>query len=215
LQTWKLGALGAAAATGVLAIACSGGGGGGGANTPAKATSATNAAAATAATAKPAATSTSSTGGASAGLPADACTLLTLAEVQQVEPAAKDEGVPSSEGDPVSAVSCLWEWEDPTQGFGSLELTVSTLPPAASEEFVKQSLKVDLADAGANGRELPGIGDYAILKSIIVADAEVKALVGGALLRLDLTGFAAGGNARDRQDTLVPLAQAVAKRLGQ
>ena len=114
-------------------------------------------------------------------LASDACALLTVTEVQQLAPMAS-EGTPTTDEGAIANVGWVWDWSDPSgaiDGTGSLEVHVSSLPPGVSEQTIRQSLTVEVADAGENGRELSGIGEYAILTSVIGGSAEVQALVDG------------------------------------
>ena len=150
-----------------------------------------------------------------AELPPDACALLTVTEVQQLAPMAS-EGTPTSEEGAIASVGCVWDWSDPPgaiDGTGSLEVHVSSLPPGVSEQTIRQSLTVEVADAGENGRELSGIGEYAILTSVIGGSAEVQALVNGRLVTIELIGYVDGDVAREKQDDLIPLAELVAERV--
>lgn len=149
-----------------------------------------------------------------AELPPDACALLTLPEVQQLAPMAQ-EGTATSDEGAITSVGCVWDWSDPPgaiDGTGSLEVHVSSLPPGVSEQTIRQSLTVEVADAGENGRELSGIGEYAIMTSVIGGSAEVQALVNGQLVTVELVGYVDGDVAREKQDDVIPLAELVAER---
>jgi len=104
-----------------LAAAC-GGGGGGSANTAAPPTNAAGTPAAT----KPAPTPGATKGSGSAKLPADACALLTLEEVQQLIPAAA-AGQPKSSSGPVAGDEKRCGWEDTSP------ISVTNLLPATLE----------------------------------------------------------------------------------
>jgi hypothetical protein len=148
-------------------------------------------------------------------LPPDACALLTLTEVQQLAPMAS-AGTPTADEGAIASVGCVWEWTDPQDaigGTGTLEVHVANLPPGVSQETVRQSLTVEVADAGENGRELTGIGQYAILTSPIGGSAEVQALVDGLLVTVELGGYVDGVVAREKQDDVIPLAEIVAERV--
>lgn len=150
--------------------------------------------------ASPAATQASS----QAKIPADACALVTQDEVHKLAATAGNAQKQTPQAVPgVSVVACRWEWP---QGVGSLDLRVSTLPPGTTAAILKTSLS---ADIGKNGKEVKGLGDYAVVTSAINADANVRALVNGMLLELDLNVL----GARDQQDQLVELAKAAAGRI--
>lgn len=147
---------------------------------------------------------TSAQGSSQAKVPADACALVNQDEVHKLAATAGNAQKQTPQSVPgVSIVACRWEWP---QGAGSLDLRVSTLPPGTTAAILKTSLS---ADIGKNGKEVKGLGDYAVVTSAINADAEVRALVNGMLLELDLNVL----GARDQQDQLVELAKAAAGRI--
>lgn len=193
------------ACAGLALAACGGSDSKGAANTPAAAgsTAAATAAATKASASTPAATQSAATQkpATTSKVPADACALLTLDQVHQLAPTAGEGKVSPQQGAPgQSIVACRWEWPE---GNGSLDLTIYTLPAGAGEDVVKSSLRTS---AKKNGSELSGIGDFAIVTSVVKFDVEVQALVHGLLLtiRLNVTG------APDQQDKLIALAKIVA-----
>jgi len=183
---------------GAIAVAC---GGGDSKKTPTTTTQATVPAASPTTQ-----TTGSSSGGASGSVPDDACALITLDQVKQLIPDAT-AGQPSKNSTAnVRTSGCYWTSAGSTL---SLKVEFSTLPPSAPRDAVKRSLQTELNDAGSNGKELSGIGDYAIVTSSVAVDSELKALVGGILLRIDLNG----DGARAKLDDLAPLARAIAPKL--
>lgn len=151
--------------------------------------------------ASPASTAKPATG---AKVPADACALLTIDEVRKVSATAgegKKMTPPAGPGQ--SLVSCRWEWPE---GISTLDVTVMTLPAGVTADFVKISFQ---AEVKSGGREVSGIGDYAISTSVIAADTEVKALVKGLLLIVDLNGL----GAREKQELVIAVARAAAGRI--
>jgi len=141
----------------------------------------------------------------SAKLPSDACALLTLQEVQTVAPSAtKGEGKTEKNG-AISSVNCYWA---PTgSDLNSVNVTVTTLP--ASRDQVKLSLQVEARDQKENGAEVAGLGDFAVFVSSINADAEVKGIVKGLFLSVDLNGI----GARGQKEKVIALAKAAAGRI--
>lgn len=138
-----------------------------------------------------------------AKLPADACALLTADDVHKLAPTA-GEGKNTSKASAGSlpGVSCRWEW---AEGISSLDVTVSSLPAGSAGTF-KTSLQ---AEVKSPGRELSGMGDFAIVKSSIAADVTVRVLIKGLLVDVDLNGL----GARDKMELVVALAKAAIARL--
>lgn len=142
--------------------------------------------------------------GTSAKLPADACALLTADELKPVAPTAgQGKKQTPSAGPGQSIVACRWEWPE---GVGSLDVEVSTLPAGTTAEIMKTSL---LAEAKSSGKEVQGVGQFAIVVSPIAADVQVRALVNGLFLDIDLNQL----GAREKQELLVTLAKAIAARI--
>lgn len=192
------------ACAGLALAACGGSDNKSAANTPAAAgTPAATAAVTKASASAPAATQPAVTQkpATTSKVPADACALLTLDQVHQLAPTAGAGAVSPQQGAPGQSIAgCHWAWPE---GNGSLDLTVSTLPAGAPEDVVKSSLQIS---AKKDGSELSGIGDFAIVTSVVKIAVEVQALVHGLLLTINLnvTG------ARDQQDKLIALAKIAA-----
>jgi len=185
-----------------MAVACGGGGNsGGGANTPAS--SATKAPAATSAPTKAA---TSSSGTSSGKVPGDVCSLVTSDELAQIAAGAGQGEAQTQTTAQVTSTSCYWKFGD---GLLSLTVTVTTLPSDTPADVLKTSLQAEAKDAGQNGRELSGIGDFAIYTSTSGIVGDVRVLLKGLLLDLNLNG----PGARGLGDKLVPLAKAAAGRI--
>lgn len=137
-------------------------------------------------------------------VPSDVCSLVSPADLKALAPTAADGKHGSETGAPGQVIgTCHWEWAD---GIGSLDLRVMTLPAGTTPELVKQSLK---AEVKPPGKELSGIGEFAIFTSAINADAEVRFLAKGMLVVIDLSVL----GARDKQDLLIALARGVAGKL--
>lgn len=189
-----------------MVAACGGGGGnnnaGGGANTQPP-SSATKAPLATSAPTKAATTPSGTSGG---QVPADVCALLTSDELAQIAAGAGQGQARSETAQQVTTKSCYWLFGD---GLLSLTLSVTTIPPGTPPNVMKTSLQSSLQDAGANGRELSGLGDYAIYTSIVNIEGRVQVLLKGLLLDLTLNGT----GARGLGDKLIPVAKAAAGRI--
>jgi len=102
-----------------------------------------------------------------------------------------------------TVIACRWEWPE---GAGSLDLKVSTLPQGLTADMLKSSLRAEAKD---KGREVSGIGDFAIVTSAINADVQARALVNGLLVDLDLNVL----GAREKQAQVEALLKAVAGRM--
>lgn len=117
--------------------------------------------------------STGSTAG--AGVPdfqaVDACSLLPTPAVAPLvpDPAAQGHENPTPVG---TDYVCKWESQsDASLVPPSLELRVSKAPPEPLG-LIKQSFTVEAADH--NGRVVEGLGDAALVQSVIAGSAEVK-----------------------------------------
>jgi hypothetical protein len=198
------------ACAGLALAACGGSDSKSTANTPAAAgsTPAVTAAATKASTSAPVATQPAATQkpATTSKVPADACALVTLDQVHQLAPTAGEGKVSPQQGGPgQTVVACRWEWPE---GIGSLDVKISTLPVGGgiTADDVKAGLRATVADGKENGRELSGIGDVAIFRSPIKADANVQAVVNGLMLDIDLNVL----GARDSADKLIAFAKVVA-----
>lgn len=137
-------------------------------------------------------------------LPADPCALLTADEVHAILPTAGDGQKANEAGGPgQQVVVCHWELSD---AVGTIDVKVSTLPTGISPDTIKSSYGAEAKDSG---RVLDGIGDFAIVTSVITADTEVKVLTGTLLLDVELQQL----GAKDKQDAVIALAKAALGRL--
>jgi hypothetical protein len=183
-------------AIGILAVAC----GGGGSKTPAG--GATGAPPSATAPSAPASSATSAQ--AQGKLPDDPCALLTQQELTAIA-ANPSQGEVKSQNTPgVSEARCYW-----TFGDGLLSLTLSVTALRGAGTSLKPSLEAELRDAAANGHEVAGLGDYAIFTSVLPISSEVKALVKGLVLDLDVNG----PNGRSLEAPVIAAAKAAAGRL--
>lgn len=179
------------------AAACGGGSSKSATNTPAAGGGTPRSAASVATPAKPASQPSSKA-------PASACALLTASESESLGLAGEGRVVSGPNG-PVKEVQCRWD----SSGLDTLNLTVSELPPGPGAASVKASLQAEARDAGENGSEVSGIGDFAVWTSVIAPNGDVKAIVKGLLLDLEFSGT----GARDKKDAIIALARAAAGRL--
>jgi hypothetical protein len=151
---------------------------------------------------KPKATTT--TAAKAAAFPSDACKLLTLSEVTPLVVGAT-EGRPVRSSGPGNEVTCRWDTPDTLQ---DVVLTVTQLPPGVSSAVAKAGLAADAKD---KGKTVSGIGDFAVVRSLIPPDAEVMALVGKLLFSLDYSSPSPLGSTR--QDDVVALAKLAVGRM--
>ncbi len=141
---------------------------------------------------------------ASGKVPADACALLTLDEIHTVGPdATAGTASPQQGAAGQTVVACRWEW---TQGTGSLDLSVSTMPPGATSDMLKTSAR---AESQVKGHAVDGVGDFAFVWSPAGVDTKAQAVVNGLFIQLDLNML----GARDKQAAVDAWLKAVADRL--
>ena len=145
-----------------------------------------------------------SSGSATGKLPDDACSLLSMDQVRTVLPQSEDGKSKKEAAGATQVVTCFWQ--DRTT---SLTVTASSIPAPATTALMKTSLQAEIRNAGANGGEVQGVGDYAIYTSTIAADMAAKAVVKGYLLVVDLNGL----GARDQKDKVIALLKAAAGRI--
>jgi len=188
----------AAIAGAALAVAACGGGGGGKGGANGQAT--TVATKATAATSAPTAAPTKASSSATGNVP-DACSLVTADELAQIA-AGAGQGQARTEA---TTKECYYSF-----GQGLLSLTVSVTGLSSGQESpMKLSLQSSLQDAGNNGREVAGIGAYAVYTSLLPIEGRFQAIVNGLLLDLTLNGT----GARGLETQLIQVAKAAAGRL--
>jgi hypothetical protein len=140
----------------------------------------------------------------SAALPSDACKLLTLQEVTPLV-AGSSEGAPVNNGQS-NEVACGWETETTLQ---DIMVTVTKFPASLSTAELKAGLGAEAKDPGH--KAVPGLGDYALVGSVIPPNAEVKVLVGHLLLDVEYSSDDPLGSTK--QDDVVALAKLAFGRL--
>ena len=141
----------------------------------------------------------------SAALPSDACKLLTLQEVTPLV-AGSNEGAPVNKSGPGNEVACGWETETTLQ---DISVTVTNLPSSLPTAQLKAGLAAEAKDPGH--KAVSGLGDYALVGSVIPPNAEVKVLVGHLLLDVEYSSDDPLGSTR--QDDVVALAKLAFGRL--
>jgi hypothetical protein len=141
-------------------------------------------------------------GGGAAKLPADVCALLTLQEVQTVV-TSPEKGKDVKQTNP-SSVLC--HWGSSGSDLTTVNVTVSTLP-AGQLQQIRVAMQAE--GKAPNGAEVAGLGDYAVFESAIEIVGEVKAIVKGLLLIVELNG----PNGRAQKDKVITLAKAAAGRI--
>lgn len=141
----------------------------------------------------------------SASLPSDACKLLTLQEVTPLV-AGSNEGAPVTNSGQTNEVTCRWDTETTLQ---DIVVTVTNLPSSLPTAELKASLAAEAKDPGH--KTVSGLGDYALVGSVIPADAEAKVLVGHLVLSVEYSSDDPLGSTR--QDDVVALAKLAFGRL--
>jgi hypothetical protein len=154
---------------------------------------------------KPKATTTTTKAAKSASLPGDACKLLTLEEVTPLV-TGSNEGAPVNNSGPGNEVACGWETETTLQ---DIAVTVTKLPSSIPTAQLKAGLAAEAKDPGH--KTVSGLGDYALVGSVIPPNAEAKVLVGHLLLSVEYSSTDPLGSTR--QDDVVALAKLAFGRL--
>jgi hypothetical protein len=119
--------------------------------------------------------------------------------------------VGSNEGAPVNntqgnEVMCRWDTENTLQ---DIVLTVTKLPSSLPTAQLKAGLAAEAKDPGH--KTVSGLGDYALVGSVIPPDAEAKVLVGHLLLSVEYSSTDPLGSTK--QDDVVALAKLAFGRL--
>jgi hypothetical protein len=140
----------------------------------------------------------------SASLPSDACKLLTLQEVTPLV-TGSNEGAPVNNGQ-ANEVACGWETETTLQ---DIAVTVTNLPSSIPTAQLKAGLAAEAKDPGH--KVVSGLGDYALVGSVIPPNAEVKVLSGHLLLSVEYSSDDPLGSTK--QDDVVALAKLAFGRL--
>ena len=150
---------------------------------------------------------------AEAQLPNDICALVAGADVKARYPDA-DAGKASTSdpASPVKSVICTYEWPDKGSIIASvstLEISVSLPSRGTTPAMMRSGWQANVKDAGANGQELQGIGDFAVFTSVIGGNANARALVKGFAVEVELSGV----NARQQKDNLIALLKLAVSKL--
>jgi hypothetical protein len=141
----------------------------------------------------------------SASLPSDACKLLTLEEVTPLVTGATP-GKPVTNAGRTNEVMCRWDTPDTLQ---DIVLTVTNMPSSVPGAELKAALAAEAKDPG--NKAVSGLGDIALVSSVIPPNAEVKVLVGRLLLDVEYSSNDPLGSTR--QDDVVALAKLAFGRL--
>jgi hypothetical protein len=154
---------------------------------------------------KPKATTTTTKAAKSAAMPSDACKLLTLQEVTPLV-TGSSPGSPVTSSGQTNQVMCRWDTPDTLQ---DVVLTVTNMPSSVPVSDLKLALTSEAHDPG--NKAVSGLGDVALVSSVIPPNAEVKVLLGHLLLDVEYSSDDPLGSTR--QDDVVALAKLAFGRL--
>jgi hypothetical protein len=134
-------------------------------------------------------------------VPKNPCKLLTAAQVKSLIPDA-DAGTKTRQSiQGTTEADCYWASAGTS---ASLKVTVLSLPPQLPTSVLELSIQAD-----KQAKKVSGIGDLAVVRSLIAGDVEVEAAIGRLHLSVDYNAT----GARDQQKAVIKLAKSVAKKL--
>lgn len=139
-----------------------------------------------------------------ATLPDDACALVTAEELATLVPDSQP-GSPTSDAGGGESRLCLWQSDSEAAG---MSINVEAYPSEISTDLIVEELESNFADAGADAKEVEGVGEFAYFVSPRENVGELVGVVKGLELTLRYDGPAGTGEAE-----LIVIAKAVEERL--